>query len=62
MERTEPITYNVPTPRLRGLNEEKRAQALEDYIRENSRQMRMILSRLEEMIRDSETRAGKEEP
>ena len=62
MERTEPIEYNVPVPKLRGMSDEKRAQALEDYIRENSRQLRMILNRLTEMIRAAEKTAKKEDP
>lgn len=60
MERTEPITYNVQVPKLRGMSEEKRAQALEDYIRENNRQIRIILNQLTDMIHNIEKTVDKE--
>ena len=36
------ILYNVPVPRLDGMTETQRNRALEDYMRESQRQLRMI--------------------
>ena len=60
MEPTKPINYNVPIPRLQGMTEEQRAKALENYMREQTRQIRLILTRLSDMVRNIEETVKKE--
>ena len=46
------IRYNVPVPRLDGLTEAQRNRALEDYMRESNRQMEIILTQIQEEMRN----------
>lgn len=40
------ILYKVPVPQLASMTEEQRCKAIEDYMRESQRQLRMILADL----------------
>ena len=41
------IDYHVPVPRLTGMTEEQRNRAIENYMRESQRQLRIILTALD---------------
>ena len=42
----EQIRYKVPVPRLEDMTDPQRNRALEDYMRESQRQLRMIFDRM----------------
>jgi len=44
--------YAPKIPQLRGLTEEERTKALEEYMRENARVLRQIFAQIEEMMDD----------
>ena len=46
------IEYRVEIPHLTGMTEEERAKRIEDYMRESQRQLRMIISQIEEAQKD----------
>ena len=41
------IKYDVKIPRLSKMKEEERLRAIEDYMRESQRQLRIILNQLQ---------------
>ena len=49
------IKYRVPVPRLRGMRQEQKDKAIEDYMRESQRQLRMIFDALDN---DNKTQKG----
>lgn len=51
------ILYKVRVPRLTDLTDEQRNKAIEDYMRESQRQLRMILADLYLQVKAAQTTA-----